>query len=103
MMLQRLEDLFNPTTRAPSEPPVDGLGQFYWHFIRQARWLVMALFIGGGLLAVLDASIPAFIGRVVALISAHAPRASLRDCCTMPGRSSLAWPACCWCCARRCS
>ncbi|HJS84518.1 MAG TPA: ABC transporter ATP-binding protein, partial [Acetobacteraceae bacterium] len=79
MMLQRLEDLFNPTTRAPSEPPVDGLGQFYWHFIRQARWLVMALFIGGGLLAVLDASIPAFIGRVVALISAHAPRASLRD------------------------
>ncbi len=58
---------------------MDGLGRFYWHFIRQARWLVAALFIGGGLLAVLDASIPAFIGRVVALVSAHKPHDLLRD------------------------
>jgi ATP-binding cassette, subfamily B, multidrug efflux pump len=78
-MLRRLESLLDPTAGAPREPPVDGLGRFYWHFIRQARWLVAALFIGGGLLAVLDASIPAFIGRVVALVSAHPPHALLRD------------------------
>ncbi len=78
-MLRRLEALFDPTADAPSEPPIDGLARFYWHFIRQARWLVAALFIVGGLLAVLDASIPAFIGRVVALVSTHAPHTLLRN------------------------
>ena len=46
-----------------------GLLRFYWHFIRQARWLIAALFLVGGLIAVLDAAIPAFIGRVVSLVS----------------------------------
>ncbi len=78
-MLRRFETLLDPTAGAPSEPPVDGLARFYWHFIRQARWLVAALFIGGGLLAVLDASIPAFIGRVIALVSGHTPKALLRE------------------------
>ena len=79
-MLRQLESLLHPTAAPPREPPVIGLGRFYWHFIRQARWLVAALFVGGGLLAVLDASIPAFIGRLVALVSANArdPQALLR-------------------------
>jgi ATP-binding cassette subfamily B multidrug efflux pump len=53
--------------------------RFYWHFIRQTRWLVAALFVGGGLIAVLDASIPAFIGRVVALVSSHTPSTLFHD------------------------
>ena len=56
-----------------------GLLRFYWHYIRQARWLTAGLFLGGGVIAVLDASIPAFIGRVVSLVSTHAPATLLRD------------------------
>ncbi len=72
-MFRRFESLLDPTALPPDAPPVAGLLRFYWHFIRQARWLTAGLFLGGGLIAVLDASIPAFIGRVVSLVSTHAP------------------------------
>ena len=55
-MFRRLESLLQPTAGVPTEPPTEGLLRFYWHFIRQVRWLVVALFIGGGLIAMLDAS-----------------------------------------------
>jgi ATP-binding cassette subfamily B multidrug efflux pump len=72
-MLRRAEALLEPTAISPTVPPVAGLARFYWHFVRQARWLVAALFLGGGVIAMLDAAIPAFIGRVVTLVSTHAP------------------------------
>src|SRR5581483_2668106 len=98
-MLRFAESLLDPTARPPEEPPAavaprgpaahgpdggarpdsTGLLRFYWHFIRQERWLAIALFIGGGCFAMLDAAIPAFIGRTVSLVSTHAPAALLRD------------------------
>jgi ATP-binding cassette, subfamily B, multidrug efflux pump len=78
-MLRRAEALLDPTARQPEVPPVRGLWPFYWHFIRQGRWLVVALFIFGGLIAMLDVTIPAFIGRVVGLVSTHAPAGFLHD------------------------
>jgi ATP-binding cassette subfamily B multidrug efflux pump len=78
-MFRRFEALLDPTAPAPDAPPVAGLLRFYWHFIRQARWLTAGLFVGGGVIAMLDASIPAFIGRVVSLVSTHTPEALLRD------------------------
>ena len=78
-MLRRAEALLDPTARPPDQPPTEGLRPFYWHFIRQERWLVVALFIFGGLIAMLDVTIPAFIGRVVGLVSTHAPADLLRE------------------------
>ena len=78
-MLRRLEHLLEPTARTPTPPPNAGLSRFYWHFVRQERWLVVALFAVGGLVAVLDLALPTFIGRVVALVSSHAPGTLLRD------------------------
>jgi ATP-binding cassette, subfamily B, multidrug efflux pump len=78
-MLRRAEALLDPTARPPEVPPIDGLLPFYWHFIRQQRWLVVALFIFGGLIAMLDVTIPAFIGRAVGLVSTHSPETFLRD------------------------
>ncbi len=78
-MLRRAEALLDPTARPPDQPPTDGLRPFYWHFIRQQRWLVVALFIFGGMIAMLDVTIPAFIGRVVGLVSTHAPADLLRE------------------------
>ena len=57
----------------PEAPPPATLLGFYWHFARQARALVVALFVTGMLVAVLDSLIPVFIGRVIALLGAHAP------------------------------
>jgi ATP-binding cassette, subfamily B, multidrug efflux pump len=78
-MLRRAEALLNPTARPPEAPPIDGLSPFYWHYLGQQRWLLAALFLFGGMIAVLDVTIPAFIGRVVGLVSTHSAATFLHD------------------------
>jgi ATP-binding cassette subfamily B multidrug efflux pump len=78
-MLRRFEALLDPTGPQPTPPPNAGLVRFYWHYIRQARWLAVSLYVVGGLIAVLDTTIPTFIGRVVSLVSTHAPETLFRD------------------------
>src|SRR4051794_30806840 len=79
-MLRRFEDLLDPTAPQPEPPPAGSrLAAFYRHYIRQQRWVVVALFIFGGLIALVDATIPAFIGRVVGLVSTHRPEDLLRE------------------------
>jgi len=73
------EHLLEPTARTGEAPPPTGLAAFYWHYARQAGRLVVALFIAGFVVALLDASIPVFIGQVVTLVSTHAPGELLRD------------------------
>ncbi len=78
-MLRRFEALLNPTAGTPAPPPDAGLVGFYWFYIRQVRALTAALFIFGGLIAILDTMIPAFIGRVVGLVSSNTPATLFRD------------------------
>jgi ATP-binding cassette subfamily B multidrug efflux pump len=78
-MIRWFESLLDPTGMAPSEPPTDGLVRFYWHFARQVRWTIVALFATGLVVAVLDITIPLFIGRVVTLVSAHHPKRLLAE------------------------
>jgi ATP-binding cassette subfamily B multidrug efflux pump len=78
-MLRRFEALLDPTAGTPAPPPNTGLVSFYWFYIRQVRGLTGALFVFGGLIAVLDTLIPAFIGRVVSLVSSHTPDTLFRD------------------------
>jgi len=72
-MLRRFEALLDPTEATPAPPPHAGLVRFYWHFIRQVRWLAVALFVVGGITAILDMAIPACVGRIVSLVSTHQP------------------------------
>ncbi len=67
------ETLLEPTSRPPEAPPPAGLVAFYWHFVRQARGLIALLFVTGFSVALLDATIPVFIGRVVSLVSTQTP------------------------------
>jgi ATP-binding cassette, subfamily B, multidrug efflux pump len=72
------ESLLKPTALPPETPPPSGLGAFYWHYARQARGLVIGLFITGFGVAALDTMIPVFMGRVVKLISSVSPADLLR-------------------------
>jgi ATP-binding cassette, subfamily B, multidrug efflux pump len=78
-MLRRAETLLDPTARQPEAPPVRGLWPFYGHYLRQERWLIAGLFLFGGMAGVLDVSVPAFIGRIVGLVSSHTPQALLNE------------------------
>ncbi len=75
-MFTFFERLLEPTVVDPSAPPptIDSpraLSRFYWHFMRQARGLIVALIVVGGIVALLDLLIPVFIGRIVALVTAR--------------------------------
>lgn len=61
-MFNLFESILKPTEDAAGEPPPPALMAFYWHFVRQTRWLLPALFLVGSLVAFLDLLIPIFIG-----------------------------------------
>ncbi len=73
------ESLLEPTSLPADAPPPAGLAAFYWHHGRQVRHLVGALFLAGSIVALLDTTIPVFIGRVIALVSSHQPATLLRE------------------------
>ena len=72
-MFRFFEKLVAPTAKAPDVAPPPGLWAFYWHFMRQTKGLFVALFAAGLMVALCDSMIPLFIGRVVTLVSTHAP------------------------------
>ncbi len=72
-MITWFERILTPTAPPPPGEPPDGLVAFYWHYIRQARGLVVALFAAGMVSALIDSLIPVFIGRLVTLITSHPP------------------------------
>ncbi|MGI3778471.1 MAG: ABC transporter ATP-binding protein [Janthinobacterium lividum] len=83
-MLRFFERLLLPTAPPPGAAPPEAdspraLPRFYWHFVRQAPGLVAALFAAGLCVALLDTTIPVFIGRVASLVATHAPAALLHD------------------------
>jgi ATP-binding cassette subfamily B multidrug efflux pump len=50
-----------------------GFIAFFWHFASQAKGLFVALFAAGFVLALLDSTIPVFMGRIITLITASPP------------------------------
>ncbi len=78
-MFRFFESIIAPTRAVEVVQPPASLAQFYWHYARQAKGLFGALFAAGLCVAVLDASVPWFIGRLVRLISAGGRDTFLAD------------------------
>jgi ATP-binding cassette subfamily B multidrug efflux pump len=73
-MFTTFERLLRPTdTPEQSEPPPHFIA-FFWHYARQAKSLFAALFTAGLVVALLDSTIPVFMGRIVTLITASPPQ-----------------------------
>ncbi len=68
-MFSYFESRIRPTV-VPTAAPPQGLVAFYWHFVRQTRSLYAAMFATGLVVALIDTSIPVFIGRLVGLMQA---------------------------------
>src|SRR5579872_6811758 len=77
-MFRFFEHLVEPTEKPPDTPPPElgsphALLRFYWHFVRQVPKLLAGLFVAGFIVALCDAAIPVFIGRIVTLVSSQQP------------------------------
>ena len=72
-MIKWFESILRPTAPPPPGEPPPALMAFYWHFVRQSKGLVLALFGVGMLTALVDSTIPLFLGRVVELVSRFHP------------------------------
>jgi ATP-binding cassette, subfamily B, multidrug efflux pump len=72
-MFRIFESALNPTDSPAQPQPPGGLVAFYWHFARQAKGLFAGLFVAGFIVAVLDSSIPAFMGRIITLVTSSNP------------------------------
>ena len=72
-MFRLFEKALNPTEPPAQSQPPAGLIAFYWHFARQAKGLFAALFVAGFIVALLDSTIPVFMGRIVTLVTSSKP------------------------------
>ena len=72
-MFRLFERTLKPTATTGATEPPPGLVAFYWHFARQAKGLFIGLFAAGFVVAVLDVTVPVFIGRVVTLVTNTKP------------------------------
>src|SRR3984893_7722303 len=73
-MFSLFERLLKPTDHPPEQAvPPPGFTAFFWHFARQAKGLFAALFAAGLVVALLDSTIPVFMGRIITLITASPP------------------------------
>jgi ATP-binding cassette, subfamily B, multidrug efflux pump len=72
-MFRLFERLLKPTDTPERTEPPGGFIAFFWHFARQAKGLFAALFAAGFVVALLDSTIPVFMGRIVTLITASPP------------------------------
>jgi ATP-binding cassette, subfamily B, multidrug efflux pump len=70
-------DISTPPEASSSGPP-PGLMAFYWHFIKQTKWLYVAMLVTGLGVALIDTLIPVFIGRLVGLMSGANPMQTLQ-------------------------
>ena len=68
-MFRYFETRLDPTAAPPPEAPPETLVGFYWYFLRQAKALFAALFVLGFLIAVVEATVPYLIGRLVSVLS----------------------------------
>src|SRR3954464_8678510 len=72
-MFSLFERLLKPTDLPEEAEPPPGFIAFFWHFARQAKGLFVALFAAGFVVALLDSTIPVFMGRIVTLITETPP------------------------------
>ena len=78
-MLRRFEKVLNPTEQPERPEPPAGLLAFYWHFGRQVKGLLAALFVIELFVALLDTAVPWFMGRIVTFVTQVPPERFLAE------------------------
>ncbi len=62
----------------PSNPPPANLLGFYWYFASQVKWVLLALIVSSVAVALLETTVPLFIGQLVGILY-NTPREKLLE------------------------
>jgi len=87
-MFTLFERYLKPTGVPENPVPPASLVAFLWHFARQAKWLFVALFVVEFFIALTDAAVPWFMGRIVTFVSEVPPERFLAE--TWPWLAGMA-------------
>ena len=68
-MYRYFETLIDGLKQPPAESPPAGLLSFYWYFARQAKWVFAFFIVVSIAVALLETTVPLFIGQLVTLLS----------------------------------
>ena len=82
-MLRFFETLIVPTAHETPGNPPSGLLSFYWFFVRQAQGLFLALLVVSFFVAVADAAVPVFMGKLVKVLTSSTPQTVYAEGSTM--------------------
>ena len=82
-MLRFFETLIVPTAHETPGNPPSGLLSFYWFFVRQAKGLFLALLVVSFFVAVADAAVPVFMGKLVKVLTSSTPQTVYAEGSTM--------------------
>jgi ATP-binding cassette, subfamily B, multidrug efflux pump len=68
-MYKFFDSFVNGLRQPPNNPPPSNLLGFYWYFASQVKWVLLALIISSIAVALLETTIPLFIGQLVGILS----------------------------------
>ncbi|NKN38365.1 ABC transporter ATP-binding protein [Agrobacterium sp. a22-2] len=69
------ESWINPFARRDDLRPPESTWAFVWFYVRQAKWAFVAMALFGGLVAMLEAALFWFVGRLVDVLDTVSPQA----------------------------
>lgn len=67
-LFQRFEALIEPFKPHPDKAPPQTLFAFYWHYIKQVKWVFIALLVTGFFVSTLEIFLFKYIGEIVDLV-----------------------------------
>ncbi|MBY0611852.1 MAG: ABC transporter ATP-binding protein/permease [Beijerinckiaceae bacterium] len=77
-MYRFFETLVDGLKQPPADSPPPSLLRFYWYFARQVKWVLLAFVLVSVVVALLETTVPFFIGQLVGILS-KTPRETLLE------------------------
>ncbi len=68
-MYNFFDSFINGLRQPPNHPPPSNLFGFYWYFAKQVKWVLLALIASSVVVALLETTVPLFIGQLVGILS----------------------------------
>jgi ATP-binding cassette, subfamily B, multidrug efflux pump len=68
-MYKFFDSFVNGLRQPPNHPPPSNLFGFYWYFAKQVKWVLLALIASSVVVALLETTVPLFIGQLVGILS----------------------------------